>query len=64
MCDGHDHEPEGDVRRRRLPFASFVTNWRSYDASFGSKVRLALRNNWIKLATRSRCCGNDGQPGC
>jgi len=28
------------------------------------KLRLFLRNNWIKLRTRSDCCGNHGEPGC
>ncbi len=31
---------------------------------WGRKLRLVLRNNWIKLRTRSDCCGNYGQPGC
>ena len=28
------------------------------------KLRLVLRNNWIKFRTRSSCCGNYGEPGC
>jgi hypothetical protein len=43
---------------------AFFTNFATYDASFPTKVRLALANNWRKLRTRSNCCGNDGQPGC
>jgi hypothetical protein len=30
----------------------------------GRKIKLILRNNWIKLRTRSSCCGNYGEPGC
>lgn len=30
----------------------------------GRKIRLIVRNNWIKLRTRSECCGNHGEPGC
>lgn len=41
-----------------------VANWRSYPGPFHTKLRLALRNNWIKLSTRSNCCGNLGEPGC
>jgi hypothetical protein len=41
-------------------FANFVT----YDGSFPAKVRLALANSWRKVRTRSRCCGNYGEPGC
>jgi hypothetical protein len=28
------------------------------------RLRLFVRNNWIKLRTRSDCCGNYGEPGC
>jgi hypothetical protein len=28
------------------------------------KVMLVVRNNWIKVRTRSSCCGNHGEPGC
>ncbi|MBN1219381.1 MAG: hypothetical protein JXM69_10665 [Anaerolineae bacterium] len=28
------------------------------------KVKLFLRNNWLKIRTRSDCCGNYGEPGC
>lgn len=31
---------------------------------FRRKLRLLVRNNWIKLRTRSSCCGNYGEPGC
>jgi len=30
----------------------------------GHKLYLFLRNNWLKLRTRSSCCGNHGEPGC
>jgi hypothetical protein len=43
---------------------AFFTNFATSDALFPAKVRMALANNWRKLRTRSRCCGNDGQPGC
>ncbi len=28
------------------------------------KVWLLVRNNWIKIITRSSCCGHYGEPGC
>jgi hypothetical protein len=28
------------------------------------KLHLFLRNNWLKIRTRSDCCGNHGEPGC
>ena len=43
---------------------AFFTNFRSYDAPLGEKLRLAFANNLKKIKTRSNCCGNLGQPGC
>lgn len=40
------------------------SNWTTYDAPFGVKLRMALSNTWIKVRTRQNCCGNAGQPGC
>jgi hypothetical protein len=59
------------VRQRRITITmarsnwnAFFTNFATYDASFPTKVRLALANNWRKVRTRSDCCGNYGEPGC
>jgi hypothetical protein len=41
-----------------------ITNWHDYDAPFFTKLRLLIRNNWIKIKNRSSCCGNLGEPGC
>ena len=30
----------------------------------GRKFHLVVRNFWIKVRTRSDCCGNHGEPGC
>jgi hypothetical protein len=30
----------------------------------GRKIKLVLRNIWIRIRTRSGCCGNYGEPGC
>ncbi len=30
----------------------------------GRKVQRIFANNWIKIRTRSNCCGNYGEPGC
>jgi hypothetical protein len=43
---------------------AFLDNFRSYDAPFRVRVRLALANSWKKVRTRSPCCGHPGQPGC
>ena len=41
-----------------------LANFRDYDASLATKLRLLVTNNLTKLRTRSSCCGNLGQPGC
>ncbi len=28
------------------------------------KLRLTLRNFWIKIRNRQDCCGHRGEPGC
>lgn len=49
---------------RRPSFRAVISNWRTYDAPFWTKLRLAARNNWTKLRTRQNCCGHEGEPGC
>ena len=41
-----------------------IRNFREYDAPFATKLRIAARNNLIKIRTLSPCCGNHGEPGC
>ncbi len=41
-----------------------AANWRNSELPFRERLRVALRNNAIKLRTRSRCCGHPGEPGC
>jgi hypothetical protein len=53
-----------DNQEPRPSLGAAFTNWREYDASVATKLRLALKNNWTKLRRRQNCCGNDGQPGC
>ncbi|MEX2228202.1 MAG: hypothetical protein WEB13_01055 [Dehalococcoidia bacterium] len=48
----------------RPSFRAIFSNWNDYDASFAAKLRLALRNSWLRVRLRQNCCGNDGQPGC
>jgi hypothetical protein len=40
------------------------SNWNSSDLPFFEKLRLAVRNNAIKMRTRKDCCGHHGEPGC
>jgi hypothetical protein len=51
-------------RGPRPSLGAVLANWRTYDASFAAKLRMALVNNVTKLRTRKDCCGNLGQPGC
>lgn len=43
---------------------AFFANFDTYEATLAEKVRLALRNNMIKVRRGSNCCGNHGEPGC
>ena len=53
MCEGHRHSRVRDT----------VANLRQ-PMPLRRKIRLFLRNNWIKLRTASPCCGHLGEPGC
>jgi hypothetical protein len=55
ICMGENTKPSVRVA---------ITNWHDYDAPFLVKLKLLLRNNWIKIKNRSSCCGNLGEPGC
>ena len=59
MCNGGEHE-----HRQRPSLRAFFSNWREYEAPAHTKLRLAMRNYWIRIRTGSNCCGNHGQPGC
>jgi hypothetical protein len=41
-----------------------LSNWKTYDAPFQTKLRLAVSNNLLKIRKHQNCCGNYGQPGC
>lgn len=54
MCQDSPQRPE--VR-------AFLTNL-SGPEPWTVKIRLLLRNNWLKLRRRQNCCGHPGEPGC
>ena len=56
-------QPEEEPRPQSGPGA-MISNWASYDAPFGVKLRMAVSNTLVKLRTRQGCCGHHGQPGC
>ena len=51
-------------RPDRPSIGAWISNWSTYDASAGTKLRLAARNQFLRVVKRSNCCGNHGQPGC
>lgn len=59
----HQHHHDGGEHVTPSIGALF-NNFRAYDAPFHQKLALAFRNTWIKLRTRSNCCGHLGEPGC
>jgi hypothetical protein len=48
----------------RPTVGGFFSNWSSSDLPILEKLRVAARNNAIKVKNRSDCCGNHGEPGC
>ena len=58
MCANGHHS-----RENHPSLGSFITNW-NQPLPLRTKVRLTVKNMWIRLSTRSNCCGNHGEPGC
>ncbi len=56
MPDDHHHE--------KPSISASISNWKTYDAPFATKLRMAASNTFKKIRTRQGCCGNHGQPGC
>jgi hypothetical protein len=50
--------------RPKPSLGAVFSNWKTYEAPFGAKLRMVVSNNLTKLRTRQDCCGNHGQPGC
>ncbi len=55
--------PEMCDRRDQPSLSATLENLRR-PMPLSRKLYLTLRNNWIKIRTRSNCCGNHGEPGC
>jgi len=43
---------------------AFLANWKNSDLPFLQKLAVTMRNQAIKIATGSSCCGHHGEPGC
>ena len=43
--------------------SAFYANLKVH-VSLLTKARLIIKNNYIKIIRRRRCCGNLGEPGC
>ena len=52
------------LREAKRHLMNFFTNWREYDAPFGTKVRLTVRNRVRATFSKQQCCGHTGEPGC
>jgi hypothetical protein len=52
-----------DPVRPRPSARAFLTNL-SGPGPWPAKLRLLLRNNWLKLSRMAGCCGHPGEPGC
>lgn len=61
---GHQHHGHDDSGEGKPGAATGIDNWRRSELPFPEKLRLAARNNLIKLRNRTSCCGHHGEPGC
>lgn len=52
MCAGPGPSGSAFIRNLRKPMP------------LGKKLRLVLRNEWIKISRMQSCCGHYGEPGC
>jgi hypothetical protein len=55
---------DDEYGRYRPNIRDAFRNWRHWDGPFGQKVRLTVRNEWIKLRTFKECCDHIDEPGC
>jgi len=62
MCD----EDRGTGEKHEHVHPSASATWRNLrqPMPLGKKLRLILRNNWLKVSRRRSCCGHPGEPGC
>jgi hypothetical protein len=60
MCSNHKPQAPEDWR---IGLRNSFTNW-NQPLPTRTKFRLLARNLWIRVRTRSNCCGHDGEPGC
>jgi hypothetical protein len=51
------------AERPRPSPRAFITNLTGREP-WSEKLRLLIRNNWIKLKNFQDCCGHPGEPGC
>lgn len=54
MCQAHRNRPHPKAFFRNL----------AKPVPWPEKIRLFLRNHWIKLKNVQGCCGHPGEPGC
>ena len=49
---------------KRPSLKAIFSNWKESEASFGRKIKMATRNNLLKVKAGKSCCGNYGEVGC
>jgi hypothetical protein len=65
MPDHEHHHDHGDEGRSLGHYAAdFLANWRDYDGSLATKIRLLATNRSRALSLGKGCCGHTGEPGC
>lgn len=49
---------------RQGTFGEYLRNWHKHEGPVAEKVRLTLRNSWLRVRNAGLCCGHPGEPGC
>lgn len=53
------------MAKKEMPSLNAVlSNWKVSKAPPGKKIKMALKNNWLKFRRGKPCCGNHGEVGC
>jgi hypothetical protein len=63
MEPAHEPPPQTTTADWRMALRNGFTNW-NQPLPTRTKIKLLTRNLWIRVRTRSYCCGHDGEPGC
>lgn len=58
-------EKKHEKRTYKHPSLKVIfSNWNNSDKPISEKVKMAVKNNFLKIKRGKSCCGNHGEVGC